>query len=59
MPHQHIHECATNDCPNYYVCSARDCRDRWTCPNCDDDELFNDLSTLETLNHTRTSHDTD
>jgi ubiquitin C-terminal hydrolase len=52
MPHQHVHECATNDCPNYYVCSARDCRDHWTCPNCDDDELFNDLSTLETLNNT-------
>ena len=52
MPHQHVHECATKDCPNYYVCSARDCREDWTCPTCDDDELFHDLSTLETLNHT-------
>jgi len=44
---QHKHYCSTPNCPDYYVCSQRDCRDDWQCPRCEDDELFNDIQQLE------------
>lgn len=52
---RHIHECSTPDCPHYYVCRDRDCRDGWTCPTCEDDEHFNDISHMEQQEQERAS----
>jgi len=46
MP-QHKHYCSTPNCPDYYVCSQRDCRDTWQCPRCEDDEIFDDIQRME------------
>lgn len=55
----HQHRCATEHCPNYYVCHTRDCRLDWTCPRHEDDELFADIErqNQDSLNRNRTQQE--
>lgn len=51
----HIHECSTPECQHFYACTERDCQIAWTRPQCEDDELFDDIQRMNneelTTNH--------